>query len=290
MAGNSVDVLRRTRPEWMPWLAVVDEALREIGVSHWEAAVPEAPGSRNLSPLLDGAAITIDSAAVKRLLERLVDVATRAGTPKMARLNSVLRRDLDHAVMLRASLVQDSQSIGEIARAHDVDADALEAVVALLSVPFVQACHRRWSSSISPGWSEGYCPVCASWPAFAEIRGIDRHRYLRCGRCGAAWHGEVLRCAYCRNTDHEQMTTLVPDQQGVRGVIDVCRRCRSYLKAFTTLQGTPASAVMLEDLATVDLDLAALHEGFARPAGAACAFDVSVELARAGGGFFSWNA
>ena len=31
MAGNHIDVLRQTRPEWMPWLAVVDERERPLG-------------------------------------------------------------------------------------------------------------------------------------------------------------------------------------------------------------------------------------------------------------------
>ena len=34
--------LRRERPEWEPWLVVVDEILREAGSPAWEAAVPAA--------------------------------------------------------------------------------------------------------------------------------------------------------------------------------------------------------------------------------------------------------
>lgn len=290
MASNHVEVLRRTRPEWMPWLAVVDEAVRGIGGPRWEAAVPAPPPViAGPGPLLDGVSITPDPAAVRGLLERLIDLASRCGTPQMARLNTMLRGDLDHGGLLRAAIVQDSRGIARVAHTHDVDGDALHAVLALLCVPLVQACRRQWASSISPGWSEGHCPVCASWPAFAEVRGIDRQRYLRCGRCGAEWHGEVLRCSYCRNVDHEQMTTLVPEQQAMRGVVEACRRCRSYVKAFTKLQGTPPAAVMLEDLATVDLDIAALDQGFVRPAGAARAFDVTVEMRPSGRGLFTWR-
>lgn len=291
MAGNHIDVLRQTRPEWMPWLAVVDEAVRGIGDTSWESTMPATPPPRDGAlPLLAGVTFAVDGRAVRDLLERLIHHASRCGTPQMSGLGSVLRGDADHGGLFRASVVQDSRAIARMAQASDVDADALHAVISLLGVPFVQACRRQWASSISPGWTEGHCPVCASWPAFAEVRGIDRQRYLRCGRCGAEWHGEVLRCSFCRNDDHEQMTSLVPDQQHARGVIDACRRCRSYVKAFTKLQGTPPAAVMLEDLASVDLDIAALEHGYARPAGAACEFDVSLAVKPSPRRFFVWNS
>lgn len=291
MAGNHIDLLRQARPEWMPWLAVVDETVRSIGAAPWESAIPAPPppqtGGR---PLLAGVALAVDGGAVRDLLERLIQRASRCGTPAMAGLGAVLRGDVDHGQLYRASIVQDSRVISDIAQASRVDADALHAVVALLGIPVLQACRRQWASSISPGWSEGHCPVCASRPAFAEVRGIDRHRYLRCGRCGAEWHGEVLRCSFCRNDDHEQMITLIPERQGIRGVIEACRRCRSYVKAFTKLQGTPPAAVILEDLASVDFDIAALEHGYARPEGAACGFDVLVELRPSGRRLFAWNS
>ena len=48
--------LRSQRPEWAPWLAVVEETLREPAIGAWDAAVPtstRAPGSS--TPLLAGA-------------------------------------------------------------------------------------------------------------------------------------------------------------------------------------------------------------------------------------------
>ena len=276
----------------MPWLAVVDEALQGAGAECWESAVPTTPPARDLTqPLLAGATIAADARAVRGLFERLVRLASRCGTPPMAGLDSALRGHVDHGRLLRASITQDSGAIAAVAHETGVDAGALHAVVALLCVPVVQACRQRWAASIPPAWSKGHCPVCAAWPAFAEIRGIDRHRYLRCGRCGAEWLGEVLRCSFCRNLDHEQMATLVPDRQGTRGVIEACRRCRGYVKAFTTLQGAAPLTVMLEDLASVELDIAALEQGYARPEGAATAFDVEVEVQAASSSrFFVWSS
>ena len=89
---------------------------------------------------------------------------------------AALREDLDVLTLFTASLCQDSERVTEVAAASGADAEALQAVIALLPVPFLHACNRRWASSISESWVEGYCPVCGSWPAFAEVRGIERSR------------------------------------------------------------------------------------------------------------------
>ena len=49
--------------------------------------------------------------------------------------------------------------------------------------------------------------------------------------------------------------------------MDTCAACRGYLKTVTTLAPTPAADLGLLDLTTVDLDVAALARGYARPAG-----------------------
>jgi FdhE protein len=287
-AAAGVDALRRERPEWSPWLAVVEVALREAGSDRWDRTVPEVAADRGSDPLLSGVSVNADEGTLRRFFERLVKIASRNGTPKMATLPRAMRGDLDLAGLLAASVCQDSDRIAEIATASGADPEGLQAVAALVSIPFLQACHRRWGSSVSTAWAKGYCPVCGSWPAFAELRGIERSRHLRCGRCGGAWHAEILHCAYCENRDHDDLATLSPEKPGSAGSVDACRRCRGYVKVFTRLQGCPPSQVMLEDLASVDLDVASLEQGYSRPAGAGRPVDIAVVTT--GPRFLSWNA
>jgi FdhE protein len=284
-----LDSLRNRRPEWSPWLEVVDEIVRETASGRWKAMVPEQPVTGPPRPLLTGATLMVDGTAVRRLLERLIETAARNGTPKMATLRSVLRQDVDAARLFAASIQQKNDGITDLAARTGADGDALQAVVALVAVPFLHACHRGWASLVPSTWTEGYCPVCASWPSFAELRGIERSRYLRCARCGGEWHAQILHCAYCGMNDHDELVSLVPEKPGSSGAIEACKRCRGYVKAFTRLQGCPPATVMLEDLASVNLDLAALAQGYARPAGAGCGIDVTV-AAGAGHRFFAWNA
>ena len=76
--------------------------------------------------------------------------------------------------------------------------------------------------------------------------------------------------------DHNQLVSLVPEKSGSNSVIDACKRCLGYVKTFTKLQGSPAAKVVLDDLATVDLDVAALEQGYKRPQGAGYSLNVTV--------------
>lgn len=278
VASAPLDRLRQRQPEWGPWLAVVEEALRDVPARAWEAAVPAAPDSRAPGvPLLAGAEVSVPPEAARELLERLVRVACHAGTPKMTSLERLLGRGnsprypasagFDAASLFTASVRQDYDRVRQMAEAAGIDPDALQGVAGLLPVPFLLACNRRWAPAVPEGWVEGYCPVCAAWPAFVEVRGIERSRCSRCGRCGAEWHARMLACPFCELNDHERLVTLTPEGGPSRGVIEGCMRCLGYVKAFTRLQGCPPASVLLEDLATVDLDVAALQEGYVRPEG-----------------------
>ncbi len=139
---------------------------------------------------------------------------------------------------------------------------ALAAVASIAAMPLLQACARRWTSRIPATWAHGYCPICGAWPAFAEARGLERARRLRCARCGADWWNEWLRCPYCGVRDHTRLGALVPEAAGERRKVETCTVCRHYVKTLTTLTPTPAADVAVEDLATLDLDLVALAQGY----------------------------
>jgi FdhE protein len=269
--------LQRRHPEWQPWLAVVQETIREIEDPRWDAYVPNrADGQQSKIPLLAQATLVFDPRWVERTLDELLNIAYRLGTPKMASLKSVVNANLDALALFNASLCQDTDTPKRIAAGVGADPDAFEAVVALIALPFLHACNRRWSSFIAANWSEGYCPSCGAWPAFAEVRGIERSRYFRCGRCGGEWQSHCLSCPYCALTDHKELVSLVPEKDSASQTVEACNRCLGYVKTFATLQRSPAARVMLDDLATVALDLAAMEQGYKRPHGAG--FVLSVNL------------
>jgi FdhE protein len=269
--------LKRQHPEWTPWLAVIEHVLDETANPQWDAFVPDCSSAQQSKvPLLAGATLALEMRSVLRLLDRLIQIACRSGTPKMASLQPALHAELDLIALFRASLCQDGNGLRQTAEDLGVETEAFEAVTALVPVPFLQACNRRWTSVKSVSWMEGYCPVCGAWPAFAEVRGIERTRYFRCGRCGGEWQAHCLFCPYCGMTDHNELASLVPERGGASSVIEACKRCLGYVKTFTKLQGSPAAQVILDDLASVDLDVAAFEQGYRRPQGTGYALSVTV--------------
>lgn len=274
---SGLEDLKRQHPEWEPWLAVVQVILSEIGDPKWDAAVPVEVGhQQGKVPLLAGAALSLDPNSISRMFDQLMRIASRSGTAKMATLQAIGYARLNVLAIFRASLNYDRKGMKEIASAVGADDEAFQAVGTLVSLPFLQACNRVLARSIAVSWTEGYCPVCGAWPAFAEVRGIERSRYLRCGRCGGGWQAQCLSCPYCGMTEHEELVSLVPEKNGSNAVINACKRCLGYVKTFTKLQGSPPAKIMVDDLASVDLDIAALEQGYQRPEGVGYSLDIVV--------------
>lgn len=283
--------LKRQRPEWEPWLAVIEEIVRETATANWDASVPAGVQPQQTGiPLLAGATLAVQASSVRRLLKRLTRIASQSGTPNIATLDRALdAADLDVLTLFNASLCHDGDRVEEAARALGADAGALQAVMALVPLPLLHACNRRWASATSGSWVEGYCPTCGSWPAFAEVLGIERSRSFRCGRCGGAWHARQLSCPYCMEGRHDALLSLVPENGGSPGVIDACTSCHGYVKTFTRLQGCQPDMVMLEDLASVHFDVAALEQGYTRPSGAGYPLEVTVTDTGSTWGLFGWK-
>jgi FdhE protein len=76
--------------------------------------------------------------------------------------------------------------------------------------------------------------------------------------------------------DHTQLVSLVPENGGAARSAQACRRCLGYVKNFTRLQGAPATQVILDDLASADIDVAAVEEGYRRPEGPGYSLRVTI--------------
>ena len=111
-------------------------------------------------------------------------------------------------------------------------------------------------------WDRGYCPACGSWPALAEV--CQGHRALRCSFCGAAWQLRTYRCTYCSEAA-ERFVTTAPDLERPGRRLELCGSCRGYLKSVELHHVTPFALLPVEDLASSDLDVAAMEQEYARP-------------------------
>jgi FdhE protein len=280
--------LKRLQPEWRACLAMLGEVLRETANPAWDVWVlARSARSDPAAPAIAGAGLMVRQRPLRILFERLVRNALSAGTEQMISLRGALHANLDIVALFRASICHDIARIRDIAEGCKADTEAVEAVATLLAVPLLHACNRRWAPSTETCWKEGYCPICGSWPVFAELRGSERERYLRCGRCSGEWRAQAMRCPYCGETDPGELVALADGQPSTRATIEACTRCHRYVKTFTNFHGCPHGSVILEDLASLALDLAAVGQGFGRPKGVGYPLDVAVSERRHRRGVFN---
>jgi FdhE protein len=253
-----VAVARRDNPESEAWLGLLEAALGESeDGAVWEAAVPTPAAERPIkAPVLSQAQITVDGRAARGWVRRLLKL-----TPQ------VNPRRIDGLELLEAAVCHDDARIDALAAAGGRGAEphTLRVLGQMAVLPLLQVCARGLTSELPPTWWEGYCPLCGAWPVVAEYTGLERKRRLRCGRCGTGWAIPLLRCVFCDETAHDQLGYLTPEAGEQTRKIEVCHTCKGYVKGVTTVRTLAPWAVLLDDLMTVPLDVAALERGYRRP-------------------------
>ena len=259
--------MRRDNPESEAWLGLLDAALGESENSAtWDAAVPTAAAGRPVkAPVLSHAEITIDAGAARSWVRRLLKLTPTATS-----------RRIDGLVLLEAAVCHDDARIDALAAAG-AEAPALRVLGQMAALPLLQACGRGLASELPATWWEGYCPLCGAWPVVAEYTGLERKRQLRCGRCGTGWAIPLLRCVFCDETQHDHLGYLTPEAGDQTRKIEVCHTCKGYLKGVTTVRPLAPWAILLDDLTTVPLDVAALERGYQRSERPGYALEARIE-------------
>ena len=268
-AQSLLTTLSLDHPEWRPLLVLVEQTLREMDRAPWTPCVRTRKAYRgDERPLLDGAIITVAPGAIDRWIHRILKTADEAGTEVDPLVIAIEAGQLDPLLFFEAALSQDVDRLDDLARVHDDDRGVVRALAPLIAMPMLQACRKAWAARVPTDWAHGYCPICGGWPALAESRGLDGTRYLRCAACGSGWRTDLLRCHVCGEDDYEKLGSLVAARTLEQHRVDVCDGCQHYLKTITTIAPIRPHDVVLHDLGTLTLDLAALERDYVRPAAA----------------------
>src|SRR5882762_2092814 len=102
-----LQALKQRHPEWKPWLAVIQEVLAETANPTWDAVVPvRSERQQGKIPLLADAVVQLEEPVVGRLLHRLLRIACRSGSPKLATLKPARRAEFDPLPLFEAALCQ----------------------------------------------------------------------------------------------------------------------------------------------------------------------------------------
>ena len=297
MPNSSADLLKRGEARWeqllteRPDLAPAIDLQRALVTRLIELeTVLERDGLPQLSlapadisgklargiPVLRGEDISLPLALLGPLIVELCDHLARGGAGEVAlHIRETLASGrIDTGSLLRASLARTQHAIRTKATHVGLAPDLLWLVAEMSVGPLAHALQRRLLTGESDhgadrdvgealaAWDRGYCPACGSWPALAEV--CQGRRALRCSFCGAAWQLRTCRCTYCSEAA-ERFVTTAPDLERPGRRLELCGRCRGYLKSVELGDVTPFALLPVEDLASSDLDVAAMEQEYVRP-------------------------
>jgi len=206
---------------------------------------------------------------LRSVLPLICDALIAGGAGDSARhiKDALEHGEIDPDSLLRVSFARNQTAVRTSSIHMGLAPDLVWLVGELASSPFA---HRMQSAvlklpSLQNGvrdWDRGYCPCCGSWPALIEV--TDGVNVLRCSYCTAPWTIKSHRCVYCGLGDSRFVVAATNmDDQDRR--IELCSGCGCYTKVIGVDAPAAFPLVAIEDLATIDLDQAAMSRQYRRP-------------------------
>ena len=286
LSGRRWDDLRLARPDLAPavelqqrLLAIVSRAARALDSGRLpRLSLPPKYLAAKLGrgvPIFAGEPIPVPAGLLRTSLLDLCEALAAGGAGEAADhiKEAILANTIDAASLLTASLSRDQHSIRTGAVHRGLAPDLVWLLAELATSPFA---HALQVALLSPrpdpaghalsdamrAWNHGYCAVCGSWPALAEV--ADGHRVLRCSFCAAGWELNEYCCIYCREHG-EAFITAAPDEERKDRRVEICGACQGYLKTIDVAGISPFPLVAITDMESMDLDLAAMEHGYTRP-------------------------
>jgi len=224
-------------------------------------------------PVLADEPLPVPVSVLGPALTEFCDALAAGGAGDAARhvRDAIAGGQIDAGSLLTASLSRHQAAIRTGATHRGLAPDLVWLVAELAVSPFVYLLQRTILSdpkdetlrAALASWNHGYCPACGSWPAVAEV--VAGHRTLRCSFCSSAWELRGYACIYCAEAG-EQFVTVAPDDQHPERRLEACRACAGYLKTIDLNDLSPFPSLSISDIETTDLDVAAMQQGYQRPA------------------------
>jgi FdhE protein len=135
----------------------------------------------------------------------------------------------------------------------------LDQVFAIAMRPFLSRCAEVLQRADLSAWKHGFCPLCGGEPDLAVIT-PSAERHLICGRCSLHWNFESLTCPFCNNSDRSRITSFATTDGLYR--VYACDSCHRYLKCYDGRRATRPVMPVVDSVATLPLDAAAMQRGY----------------------------
>jgi FdhE protein len=219
------------------------------------------------NPLLDKKDISLDVPSTTKLFKKLCGLLGRreetSGDAK--RVNEALRnKDIDLMELFEHIGIENDGYMRTIAKKLRVREDVLPFLAENTIRPIFEAYAHELKNHVDQEiWHRGYCPICGSKPLIAELR-EEGARFLVCSLCSFEWRFIRLKCPSCGNDDHKTLKYFYTESEGAANRIDICDKCKRYIKTIDTREVSGGIIPIVEDMGTLYLDVLAQEEGYLR--------------------------
>jgi FdhE protein len=211
------------------------------------------------STLIDKSAFIIDMASAKLLFGDICTIAVHSDAeemrPETALMQAMTAEDFDPNPLFLAVINEDEDLFHATALAYQTTPQALMLLAYNSIKPSLESCASVLKNYLYEDmfWQKPGCPVCGS-PPILSVLDAGGKRILICGFCWSEWTVPRIRCSFCLETDSRKLHYQTCDQEREYR-IDVCDRCRSYLKTVDTRKLDRPFYAPLESLVSAHLDL-----------------------------------
>jgi FdhE protein len=217
-------------------------------------------------PLVEKKDFPIDMEASLTLFHALCEIGKEANPHmgcQVGKIEEVLRKKkIDLEGVLRSPI--EEGKLEAIVSESGIDKKVLLFLAYESIKPSIAAAVERLQPEVdAEAWMKGYCPICGSKPHLSLLKETEGKRFLLCSFCGYQWRIDRMTCAFCNNKEQNSLHYFYGEgEEAYR--IDTCDQCHQYIKTIDTRQMDLTDPV-LEDIATLHLDLLAVQKGYQRP-------------------------
>ena len=211
----------------------------------------------------DGFPLDVDASV--NLFATLCNLGTAANQHFASQVEKIEHSISSDRLDLKA-LLQDggrNDGIAQVAAENQLDRHVLSFLVNNSIRPSVEMGRDRLLIGFQPElWRKTCCPICGAAPTLSLLKGDPKLRFSLCSRCECQWLVDRLSCATCGNRNPETRSYFQPEGETTHR-IDMCDECHYYIKTIDTHTIRSPDPV-LEDLASLHLDLVAVEKGYER--------------------------
>jgi FdhE protein len=276
---NRVEVLVKERPSHKKVLEFFKEVVTEqYKIRQKINAVPLEIDKDNLKvkikegfPLVDKSDLKIDFASATKLFKRLCKVLSRnkKATRDAEQINLALRnKHIELPELFKQICAGNDEYITEVSKKLGLKDGVLSFLAQSSIKPIFEAYANELKGYVDQErWWRGYCPICGSEPAMAKLKnegGVEGARFLVCSICSYEWRFNRLKCPFCENEQHERLRYFYIEKEGRAYRVDVCEKCKRYIKTIDIKELGEEVIPSIEDIGTLHLDILAQNEGYKR--------------------------